>query len=108
MCPRRRKTSLRSEVLSFTYPKLHTGKTWYVDFYAYDPATGKMRRKKYHLDGIKKISERRKRGIEMIESLLKLLRQGWNPWVQLDESRGFVSLDLGLEKYYNYVEKLDK
>lgn len=25
-----------NEVLGFTYPKLHTGKSWYVDFYSYD------------------------------------------------------------------------
>lgn len=94
--------------MNFTYPKLHTGKTWYVDFLAYDPATGTMRRKKYHLDGIKKVTERRKRGVELIESLLKMLRQGWSPWVQLDESRGFVSLDLAMRKYDDFIEKLDK
>ncbi len=108
MCPRRKKTPSRGEVLNFTYPKLHTGKKWYVDFLAYDPATGTMRRKKYHLDGIKKVTERRKRGVELIESLLKMLRQGWSPWVQLDESRGFVSIELVLEKYEKFIEKLDR
>ena len=84
-----KKTSL-NEVLGFTYPKLHTGKSWYIDFYSYDPAMGKMRRKKYMLDGIGKISERRKRATEMIESLLKLLRSGWSPWVTADDNRGYI------------------
>ncbi len=35
-----------SELVGYTYPKLHKGKEWYVDFYARDPATNKMRRKK--------------------------------------------------------------
>ena len=54
-CPTKRNTA--SELLGFTYPKLHTGKSWYVDFYATDPTSGEMRRKKYKLDGLKKISE---------------------------------------------------
>ena len=55
-----KKTSL-NEVLGFTYPKLHTGKSWYIDFYSYDPAQGKMRRKKYMLDCISRVTERRKK-----------------------------------------------
>ncbi len=27
-----------SELVGYTYPKLHKGKEWYVDFYARDPA----------------------------------------------------------------------
>jgi hypothetical protein len=48
------KRNTASELLGFTYPKLHDGKSWYVDFYAVDPSTGEMRRKKYKLDGLKK------------------------------------------------------
>ena len=28
--------------LSYTLPKLHTGKSWYVDFTCFDPAEGRM------------------------------------------------------------------
>jgi hypothetical protein len=52
------KRNTASELLGFTYPKLHDGKSWYVDFYAVDPSTGEMRRKKYKLDGLKKVSEK--------------------------------------------------
>lgn len=49
-------------MLGYTYPRLHEGKNWFVDFFAFDPATGKMRRKKYMLDGIpKRASEEEKR-----------------------------------------------
>lgn len=54
MCPARKKLNSLSEVLKFTYPKLHTGGKWYVDFYAYDPADGKMRRKNITLTTLKK------------------------------------------------------
>lgn len=38
-----------SKLVGYTYPKLHKGKEWYVDFYALDPATNTMRRKKYSI-----------------------------------------------------------
>ena len=108
MCAARKKLNSLSEVLQFTYPKLHTGSKWYVDFYAYDPASGTMRRKKYHLDNIAKITERRKRANELIESLTKLLRSGWSPWVDADSSRAYTLLEEALNKYEAYVERMPK
>lgn len=108
MCASRKNFSAKSEVLSFTYPKLHTGKSWYVDFTSFDPAIGAMKRKKYMLDSIEKNSERRKRATELIESLLKLLRSGWSPWVNVDDNRGYTLLSDALDKYEKTLEKLPK
>lgn len=108
MCSARKKFSPRSEVLSFTYPKLHTGKSWYIDFTSHDPATGTMRRKKYMLDSIPKLTDRRKRAQEMTESLLKLLRSGWSPWVNVDDNRGYTLLEEAFEKYERWLEKQPK
>lgn len=108
MCAARKNFSPKSEVLSFTYPKLHTGKTWYVDFFSLDPATGTMRRKKYMLDSITKVTERRRRASELIESLLKMLRSGWSPWVNVDDNRGYTLLSDALHKYEKSLEKLPK
>lgn len=108
MCATRKNFSPKSEVLDFTYPKLHTGKSWYVDFFSLDPATGTMRRKKYMLDSIGKVTDRRKRAQEMIESLMKLLRSGWSPWVNVDDNRGYTLLEEALEKYEKSLEKLPK
>lgn len=108
MCPHRKNFTSRSEVLNFTYPKLHTGKSWYVDFRSFDPGTGTMRRKKYMLDSITKASERRRRATELIESLLKMLRSGWSPWVNVDDSRGYTMLSDALAKYEKSLEKLPK
>lgn len=108
MCALRKNFSRKSEVLSFTYPKLHTGKYWYVDFFSLDPATGSMRRKKYMLDSIPKVTERRRRAAELIESLLKMLRNGWSPWVNADDNRGYVLIDDALRKYEASLEKMPK
>lgn len=43
------------EVLPYSLPVLHMGKTCYVDFFCLDPIIGKMRRKKYHLDKFKTV-----------------------------------------------------
>ncbi len=51
MFSRQRKGSPLAAIVSYTLPKLHTGKNWYVDFTCYDPAEQKMKRKKYMLDG---------------------------------------------------------
>ena len=99
------KRNTASELLGFTYPKLHTGKSWYVDFYANDPSTGEMRRKKYKLDGLKKISEKKRRAAEIIEAVTRELRGGWNPWVNAQESRGFTLIQDCLDRYLEYIEK---
>lgn len=108
MCAARKKLNSLSEVLKFTFPKLHTGSKWYVDFYAYDPATDTMRRKKFHLDNIEKITERRKRANEMIEGLTKLLRSGWSPWINAETNRSYTLLEDALQKYEAYVERMPK
>lgn len=108
MCAARKKLNSLTEVLKFTYPKLHTGDKWYVDFYAYDPADCKMRRKKYHLDNIEKLKERRKRANELIESLTKLLRSGWSPWIDADSNRAYTLLEEALNKYEAFVERMPK
>ena len=105
MCSYRSKGTPLNEVLSFTYPKLHCKKSWYVDFLSFDPASGQMKRKKYMLDGIPKITERRKRAAELIESLMKQLRSGWSPWVNVSSCRGYTLLSDALNKYVSIVEK---
>lgn len=67
-----------------------------------------MRRKKYMLDSIAKVTERRKRASEMTESLLKLLRSGWSPWVNVDDNRGYTLLSDALLKYEKSLERLPK
>ena len=100
-----KKCSTAAEMLGYTYPRLHEGKNWFVDFFAFDPATGQMRRKKYMLDGIPKKSERKRKAAEIIETVTHQLRGGWNPWVNTQESRGFTLLSDVLERYMEYVDK---
>ena len=104
--PKLRKGASLSTVLNYTLPKLHTGKTWYVDFTCYDPAEQRMKRKKYMLDGISKVSDRRKRAADIIASVTSRLRSGWNPWAELSSSRQYAKVDAVLKLYQRYLKKL--
>ena len=101
-----RKGASLKEVITYTLPKLHTGKNWYVDFLAYDPVDGKMRRKKFMLDSITKVSERKKRAIEIIATLTTKLRNGWNPWAEASTERQYARFADVTTLYIKYIEKL--
>ena len=107
MCPRK-KLSSQVELQNYTYPKLHIGKSWYVDFLAYDPAEGRMKRKKYMLDNIPTKTQKRIRAAEIISSTIKLLRTGWSPWVDASAARSYTLLEVALEKYERYLERLQR
>jgi len=77
-------------------------KKWYIDFYAFDPVLGEMRRKKFMLNGIKSPRERKRKATELLEALMHQLRDGWNPWVNAQESRGFTLLSDCLTRYTVY------
>ena len=98
------KTLPLSHSLGYTYPRLHTGKIWYVDFYAIDPATNKFRRKKYNLNRIQSKKLRREQATEMISTLLNLLRSGWNPWQISIEKETSYPLKTVFELYENHIK----
>lgn len=106
MYSRQRKGASLNEVITYTLPKLHTGKNWYIDFQCYDPVDREMRRKKYMLDGIDKVSERKKRATEIITNLTNRLRTGWNPWAETSNSRHYSKFADVHELYSRYLLKL--
>lgn len=101
-----RKGASLKEVITYTLPKLHTGKNWYVDFLCYDPVDGKMRRKKFMLDSIEKISLRKKRAAEIIATVTTKLRNGWNPWADASSERQYAKFTDVTALYMKYIDKL--
>ncbi|MCR8893471.1 site-specific integrase [Bacteroides sp. ET336] len=102
----RKKSASIFSIISYTEPKLHTGKTWYIDFKSYDPVEQKMKRKKYMLDGIPKVTDRRRRANEIITNLNIKLRSGWNPWADVENSRQYTPYIDIMRRYHIYLEKL--
>lgn len=94
------------EIIGYSYPKLYTGKEWYIGFTAFDPASGQMRRKKIKLNHIEKITERRKFASGLIYRLSKQLENGWNPWIEAENSKAYHKFNDVCERYKNYLQKL--
>ena len=86
----------------------YTKECVFVYFSAYDPARGIMTRKRYYITDNLSISAKKHRAAEIMEVLTKQLCQGWNPWLTNDESRGFVLFENCLERYSEYVDRMDR
>lgn len=91
---------------SWTPPTYHKGKENYVDFYAIDPGTGKMRRKKIMLDRFPSVRQRNTYARQLLEELTQKLVRGWNPWVELKSGAQFTPWSEVCAAYRGYVAKL--
>lgn len=94
------------EIVSFTYPKLYTGVEWYVGFYAFDPAQGKMRRKKIKINHIERIGERRQYANGLIRRIIHKLDQGWNPWIEAENGKAYHTFKDVCENYRKFILKM--
>ena len=93
------------EIISFTLPRLHKGKQWYVDFFAHDPSSGRLRRKKYMLDRYKRNRDREDVASMLISNLTEKLKAGWNPFVNASRTRQFTEFSLVLKRYRDFIVK---
>lgn len=100
------KSNALQEIISYSYPKLYTGKEWYIGFNAFDPSIGKLRRKKIKINHIEKIGERRKYAAGLIMRITQKLDHGWNPWVESENSKAFSTFKDVCEKYKTYIMKM--
>jgi integrase len=94
-------------LVGYTLPQLHTGKSWYVDFFAWDPVSERMKRKKYMLDRCKTVGERRTMASLLITSITHRLMKGWNPFVSSDSTRYLTAFDDVLKKYRDYISSME-
>lgn len=94
-----------AKCLAYTPPQYRTNKAGcYIEFYAYDPATGKMRRKRVKVNHIDGSRNRKQYAKECITRFANLLSDGWNPWIDCDPDDIAQFLDC-LDKYEEYVTK---
>lgn len=107
--PTSKKNSELHEIVSYTIPKLYTGKTgkdWYIGFYAFNPAENKLKIKRIKLNNIEKIGERRKYATDLIARLYEKLRRGWNPWIEADHAKAYNLFKDVCSHYRTYITKL--
>lgn len=93
------KNSELQDIISYTLPKLYTGKEWYIGFYAFNPVEGKMKIKRIKLNYITKVTERRKYAADLMNRLNEKLRRGWNPWIESENNKAYVLFDEACDAY---------
>ncbi|MEG2191621.1 MAG: tyrosine-type recombinase/integrase, partial [Bacteroidales bacterium] len=99
--------SLSAAIRAYTIPKLHTGKSWFISFYALDPNLGEMRRKRLKINNIsKKKSELREYAQDLINRIHEELKIGWNPFVKFTSENSYTKLDVAVDAYKRYLAKL--
>jgi integrase len=77
------------EVVDYIPASLHETKHWEVIFYAKDPQSGDLRRKRMRVRKMKSITERRLYAKQIVMDVNRRLSQGWNPFMETDSARSF-------------------
>ena len=90
-----------NSVVGYSEPLYHDSKTApYVDFRAFDPVTGTLKRKKFHIPARLNKRERKARAAVLISTLSAKLRSGWSPWMEMAEStNSIITIDKAIERY---------
>lgn len=106
MFSKQKRNSALQEIVSYTLPEYREGKDSHIAFYAFDPATGVMKRKKIRVNHIEGKTARKKYALAMVHRLTIKLEDGWNPWIEAENSLAYHTLNSVFEIYNNYLKKL--
>lgn len=77
----------------------------YIEFYAYDPNQGRLRRKRIKTNRIKSAVKRRQYVRDLTKRLTDQLSRGWNPWIAKDTSELYVFEEV-LQRYEMHIVKM--
>lgn len=77
----------------------------YIEFYAFDPATGSMRRKRIKTNRVKGVVKRRQYVRDLLKRITDQLSRGWNPWVARDTSELYVFEEV-LDRFETHINKM--
>lgn len=95
-----------SSAIRYTMPVVRKSKGCsYIEFYAFDPEKGEMRRKRIKTNRIKGSKENRKYINDVLTRLTNQLTHGWNPWIAKDTENLDVFTDV-LDRYERHLEKM--
>lgn len=97
--------SVIEQAKGWTVPKVCMGRSSYVSFSAFDPASRRMKRKKIMLDHLGSRSEMRRYGTRLAKALTEKLMEGWNPWIEAAHPMGYAKADEVMDKYHDYLIK---
>ena len=84
----------------------HQKKECYVSFSAFDPAEGRLRKKKIMLGHVKGRKAQRVVGEHLVRQITGKLMQGWNPWIEALHPEEYTLFDEVCDRYRDYLMKL--
>ena len=92
---------------AYTPAKLTQGKVdWYVSFHAFDPSTGKMKRKRIKVNYIDTKRKRKEYANDLIARINAELINGWNPWVCNTSENTYATIETAADSYRKKQERL--
>ncbi|MDE7180293.1 MAG: tyrosine-type recombinase/integrase [Muribaculaceae bacterium] len=77
----------------------------YIEFYAFDPSIGRLRRKRIKTNRIKGVVKCRQYARNLIKRITEQLNRGWNPWIVKDTSDLHVFSEI-LDRFYTNIGKM--
>lgn len=100
-------------VKGWSLPEVHYGREQYVSFQAFDPLSGKMKRKKImlgrmHVENGRPSRDQRRRIQDLMKRLTEKLEEGWNPWVEAGSALEYTEVRDVVARYKEYLHRLVK
>lgn len=94
------------EIKGYTDPQIAIGgRENYVYFYAFDPVSGRRKRKKYMLDHCRSKAEMKRKAHEMVKLISRKIEGGWNPWIEKSGSLSVVPFLKVADLYHDFLYK---
>lgn len=92
-----------ASAIQYTLPVYRETKNCnYVEFYAFDPSIGRLRRKRIKTNRIKGVVKSRQYVRDLIKRITEQLNRGWNPWIAKDVSDLYIFSEV-LDRFYTHT-----
>lgn len=91
------------ELIKYRYTELNnSGKRWYVYFYAINPASGILERKRIYINRARTKETKIRYAKKLMETINNRLDNGWNPFITEKELKQYTHLLRVLDLMLNY------
>jgi integrase len=91
--------------LDYVPAELRENKEWYIEFYAKDPSSGTLKRKRVKVNRVKSVSERRRYAKRMAHEINMKLAKGWSPFMEVSAPKSFYNIYDVFENFLNVKKK---
>lgn len=96
-------SSVINEIKQYRYPVYRVTKDCcFVEYYAFNPAVGKLCRKRIKINTIKGMRARKQYATELMQRLVDKLQRGWNPFIASESSNDLKLFSECLDEFDKY------